>query len=65
MTSNTEFIDQDTAADFAGVSVKTIRRFIADGRIPAYRLGKRVIRIRRSDLEALFVPIEPNEAVSE
>ena len=33
------------------VSVKTLRRRIADGTIPAYRCGRRVIRIHIDDLE--------------
>ncbi|RHW24113.1 DNA-binding protein [Nocardioides immobilis] len=39
------------------VSVKTLRRRIADGTIPAYRCGRRVIRIRVEDLERAFLPI--------
>ena len=34
------------------LSVKTIRRRIADGTIPAYKCGKRPIRIRLDELEA-------------
>ena len=34
------------------VSVKTIRRWIAAGTLPAYRCGKRAIRIKLEDLEA-------------
>jgi excisionase family DNA binding protein len=32
-------------------SVKTIRRRISDGTIPAYRFGRRQIRIKLEDLE--------------
>jgi len=39
-------------------SVSTLRRYISDGRLPAVRFGGR-IEIRRSDLEALAVPIQP------
>ena len=34
------------------VSVKTIRRWIAAGTLPAYRCGTRAIRIKLEDLEA-------------
>jgi excisionase family DNA binding protein len=34
------------------LSVKTSRRRIADGTIPAYQCGQRPIRIRPDDLEA-------------
>lgn len=33
-------------------SVKTIRRWFAAGTLPAYRCGKRAIRIKLEDLEA-------------
>jgi excisionase family DNA binding protein len=40
------------AADCMSVSVKTIRRWIAAGILPAYRCGKRAIRVKLEDLEA-------------
>lgn len=40
------------AADWLGVSTKTIRRRIADGTIKAHTLGSRIKRIRASELEA-------------
>ncbi|MGW4333832.1 excisionase family DNA-binding protein [Rhodococcus koreensis] len=45
------------AADELGVSVITIRRRIADGSLPAHRLGPRLIRIRRADLDRFAMPI--------
>jgi len=49
------------AAEFLAVSEGTIRRYISDGRLPAYRLGnERLIRIRRQDLERLLSPINPS-----
>ena len=36
------------------VSTKTIRRKIADGSLPAYRLGDQIIRVRREDLASLL-----------
>lgn len=43
---------QEDAAEWLGVSVKTIRRLVASGELPAYRLGRRLIRIREADLQA-------------
>jgi excisionase family DNA binding protein len=40
------------AAEITEQSVKTVRRRIADGTIPAYRLGPRQIRIKLEDLQA-------------
>ncbi|MBD8218109.1 excisionase family DNA-binding protein [Microbacterium sp. CFBP 13617] len=47
------------AAELLGVSVDTIRRRIADGTLPAERIGPRLIRIRIADLDALGRPIGP------
>ena len=40
------------AAEVMSLSVKTIRRRISDGTIPAYQCGRRAIRIRVDELEA-------------
>lgn len=45
------------AADFAGVSTKTIRRWIADGRLTGYRMGPRLIRVDLDELAAMLQPI--------
>jgi excisionase family DNA binding protein len=42
------------SAEYAGVCVKTIRRRIADGSLPAHRLGPKLFRIDRADLDRLF-----------
>jgi len=36
-----------------GCTERTLRRWIAEGLLPAYRVGPRRILIKRSDLEAL------------
>ena len=53
-----ELFSVKEAAEFLGVSESTIRRYISDGRLLAYRLGnERLIRIKRQDLEKLLSPI--------
>ena len=47
------YLSPKEAADHAGVSTDTIRRRIADGTIPAHRLG-RLIKIKVSDLDKAF-----------
>jgi excisionase family DNA binding protein len=42
------------AAALMSVSVKTVRRRIADGTLPAYRCGRRSIRVRVEDLDLAF-----------
>ncbi len=46
------YLSLEEAAESMSVSVKTIRRWIAAGTLPAYRCGKRAIRIKLVDLEA-------------
>ena len=46
------YLSLEEAAESMAVSVKTIRRWIAAGTLPAYRCGTRAIRIRLEDLEA-------------
>lgn len=50
------YLSLQTAATLHDVSVKTIRRRVADGTLPAYRVGGQD-RIRESDLDALVVRI--------
>ena len=51
-------------SDYLDVDVKTCRRYIAAGRLPAYRIaGSRLIRVRRDDLDTLLRPI-PNGAAA-
>lgn len=46
------YVTLEQAALMMSTSVKTIRRRISDGTIPAYQCGGRLIRIRLSDLES-------------
>jgi excisionase family DNA binding protein len=41
------------AAEITDQSVRTIRRRISDGSLPAYEFGPRHIRIKLEDLEAM------------
>lgn len=42
------------AAEAADVCDKTIRRWIAEGRITGYRVGPRLIKVDLDELEASF-----------
>jgi excisionase family DNA binding protein len=50
-------VDISNAAAYLGVSHKTIRRLIASGRLPAFRVAGRAIRIYADDVEALKEPV--------
>ena len=45
------------AAVYIATSVMTVRRLIARGELPAYACGKRGLRVRREDLDALMKPV--------
>ena len=47
------------------LNASTIREAIASGRLPAYRVGERSIRIRRSDLSSMIQPVNPGEEIDE
>ena len=58
-----ELFSVQEAAEFLGVSESTIRRYIYDGQLLAYRLGNgRLIRIKRQDLEKLLSTINPSNS---
>lgn len=48
------FISLGAAADILGISVHTLRRRIAAGELAAFRTGRRIIRVRVSDLERML-----------
>ncbi|MBM7278278.1 excisionase family DNA-binding protein [Gordonia rubripertincta] len=46
----------NTTAEYLGVSDRTIRQMIADGRIRGYRNGRKVIRIDLNEVDASMTP---------
>lgn len=49
-----EWLSLQQAALMYGVSVDTLRRRIADGKLPASRFGIRLIRVRLEDIDRLY-----------
>ena len=47
------------AADHYGVSRQTVGRWIASGRITAYRVGPRLIRVDLDEIEAEIIHTVP------
>jgi excisionase family DNA binding protein len=47
----------EDAASYADLSTRTIRRYIAAGRIRGYRVGPRLVKVDLDDLDKLAVPI--------
>lgn len=54
---DTEWMTLQEAALYICVSVKTIRRHIAAGNLPAYLCGKRGLRVRPTDLDELMTQL--------
>lgn len=46
-----------TAAERAACAERTIRRYIAAGRLTGYRMGPRMIRVDLDELDAMLRPI--------
>ena len=53
----TRHLNIKQAAAYWNVSEITIRRSIADGSLPARRIGKSIVRISLADLDALAKPV--------
>lgn len=49
-----QWLSLQQAAGIYGVSTDTIRRRVASGDLPAFRCGRRIIRVRAEDLSRLF-----------
>jgi excisionase family DNA binding protein len=45
------------AAEYAGVSTKTIRRYVSAGRLTGYRFGPRLIKINLAEVDVLLKPV--------
>ena len=56
-TTPPAWIPQAEAAEYLGVTDRTLRRYVASGELPAYRLGTRLLRFRQADLDALLRPV--------
>lgn len=54
---STDLITVAEAARALRVTERCLRGWIAGGIVPAYRIGDKVIRIKRPDLDALLQPI--------
>jgi excisionase family DNA binding protein len=50
------YLSISDTADYLDVTTRTVHQMIADGRLTAYRLGARVIRLRRDEIDAAMVP---------
>lgn len=49
------------SADYIGVHKNTIRNLLATKKLKALRIGARIVRIEKADLDALFKTYESGE----
>lgn len=52
-TATAPRLSLEQTAELCGVSTKTVRRWIAAGLLPAYRLGPKLLRVDPVDLDSL------------
>jgi excisionase family DNA binding protein len=61
-TSPDDLLTTREVADRARVSTVTVTRWMHDGRLTGIKVGPRTFRYRRSDVEALLAPSDPEQA---
>lgn len=52
-----ELISLQDAADRCGVCYRTMRRYVASGRLDAVRIGPRLLKVDAAAVEALMTPV--------
>lgn len=50
------YITIGETAEYLGLTERTVRQMISDGRLTAYRSGRRVIRLRVDEIDAAMKP---------
>ncbi|MDN4639693.1 helix-turn-helix domain-containing protein [Agreia sp. PsM10] len=59
--SSTRYKNEGTlqeGAEIGGVTKQTMRRYISDGKVEAYRFGPRLIRVNLDSVRALGRPLQ-------
>lgn len=52
-----QLVGLSAAAAYADASTRTLRRYIAQGRLTGYRVGPRLVKVDLSELDQLARPI--------
>lgn len=58
MSGRTVYLSQDEAADRLDVSRRTVQRYIATDKLPAYKVGDKLVKLRESDVDAFAKRVE-------
>lgn len=56
-TPHPRYVPLGEAATYAGFSIRTLRRYIAQGRLTGYRVGPKHIRVDLNDVDGMFSAI--------
>ena len=59
-----EYLSATEAAGLLRVAPSTIRRWIREGDVPAYRIGRRRVALGGADLATLITPTQPDPEMS-
>lgn len=51
---NSDWVTQEQAAEYLGVSVATVHRWVAAGKLKASKLGHRTVRISIASIEKML-----------
>ncbi len=54
-------VSLDAVAEELGISKRGVRRLISEGRLRAYKIGQKAIRIDTDDIAAVLKPIVPSQ----
>src|SRR5215211_296254 len=60
-----EYLTVAEAATLLRVATSTVRRWIRQGDVPAYRIGRRRVALKRDDLSNLITPAGPGRETSD
>ena len=58
------FVSLDDCAAYLGLSRKTVRRYVASGDIPAYKVGRRALRVDLDVVDHVLVRPLPTSSSS-
>lgn len=56
MAASRAYVTIKEAAEYLGVTDRTIRQMLADGRLRGYRSGQRLVRLRIAEIDAALTP---------
>jgi excisionase family DNA binding protein len=59
--SPSDYLTIKQGAEYKGIHTNTIRNLILSGRLKAERMGRRVVRFKRGDLDACFTEYKGGE----